>query len=151
VLAAKQATGHGIPVIIMSGKKSGLLSRLVQGEKTGTYFTPQTRRISLKKGWIAYGVKSKGSVYLDDGAVNALTAQGKSLLPSGIIKVEGHFEVGDYVSCINKDGRKVAKGLTNYSSRDLEQIRGRKTSEIEKILGYKYSDEVIHRNNLVLV
>lgn len=151
VLAAKQATGHGIPVIIMNGKKSSLLSRFIHGEKVGTYFTPQTRRISLKKGWIAYGVKSKGSVYLDDGAVNALTMRGKSLLPSGITKIEGHFDVGDYVSCITKDGRKIAKGLTNYSSRDLEQIIGKKTSEIEKILGYKYSDEVIHRNNLVLV
>jgi glutamate 5-kinase len=151
ILAAKQATGHGIPVIIMSGKKSGLLSRLIQGEKVGTYFTPQTRRIPLKKGWIAYGVKSKGSVYLDDGAVNALATKGKSLLPSGIIKIEGHFDVGDYVSCVNKEGRKIAKGLTNYSSNDLQQIRGKKTSEIEKILGYKYSDEVIHRNNLVLV
>ncbi len=151
VLAAKQATGHGIPVIIMSGKKSGLLPRLMHGEKEGTYFSPQTRRISLKKGWIAYGVKSKGSVYLDDGAVNALTTQGKSLLPSGILKIEGHFEVGDYVSCMNKEGRKVAKGLTNYSSKDLEQIRGKKTSEIEKVLGYKYSDEVIHRNNLVII
>jgi len=151
ILAVKQATGHGIPAIIMSGKKSGLLSRFIDGEKVGTSFTPQIRRISLKKGWIAYGVRPKGSVYLDDGAVNALATRGKSLLPSGITKIEGHFEVGDYVSCIDKEGRKVAKGLTNYSSKDLEKIRGKKSSEIEKVLGYKYSDEVIHRNNLVLV
>ncbi|RJQ55484.1 MAG: glutamate 5-kinase [Nitrospiraceae bacterium] len=150
ILAAKQAASHGIPVIIISGKKSGLLPRLLHGEKVGTYFCPKTRRLSFKKGWIAYGVKSKGAVYLDDGAVKALTAQGKSLLPSGILKIEGSFDVGDYVSCINKEGRKIAKGLTNYSSKELEQIKGRKTSEIEKVLGYKYSDEVIHRNNLVL-
>lgn len=151
ILAAKQAMSYGIPVIIMSGKKSGQITRFIHGDKAGTYFAPNAQRLPLKKGWIAYGVKSKGAVYLDDGAVKALTAQGKSLLPSGIIRIEGHFDVGDYVNCINKEGRKIAKGLTNYSSEDLEQIRGRKTSEIEKILGYKYSDEIIHRNNLVLV
>ncbi|MBI5742020.1 MAG: glutamate 5-kinase [Nitrospirae bacterium] len=151
ILAAKQATGHGIPVIIMNGKRSGLLTRLIRGESVGTCFKPKSRRLSLKKGWIAYGVKSKGAVYIDDGAVNALLTKGKSLLPSGIIKIEGHFDVGDYVSCMNKEGRKIAKGLTNYSAKDLERIRGKKTSEIEKVLGYKYSDEVIHRNNLVLV
>ena len=151
VLAAKQAINHGIPVVIMSGKKSGLLTNLLNGEKIGTYFKPNKERLSSKKGWIAYGLKSKGAVYLDDGAVKALTTQGKSLLPSGIIKVEGHFDIGDAVSCINKEGKKIAKGLTNYSSQDIEQIKGRKTSEIEKVLGYKYSDEVIHRDNLAVV
>ncbi|MBI4697631.1 MAG: glutamate 5-kinase [Nitrospirae bacterium] len=151
VLAAKQATSHGIPVVIMNGKKSGLLMRLINGEKVGTTFHPGKERLSSKKGWIAYGLKSKGMLYLDDGAVRALTSQGTSLLPSGISKVEGHFEIGDAVNCISKEGRKIAKGLTNYSSGDIEQIKGKKTSEIEKILGYKYSDEVIHRDNLVVV
>src|SRR4030065_1564829 len=151
VLAAKQATNHGIPVVIMSGKKSGLLANLLNGEKIGTYFKPNKERLSSKKGWIAYGLKSKGAVYLDDGAVKALTTQGKSLLPSGIIKIEGHFDIGDAVSCMSKEGKKIAKGLTNYSSQDIEQIKGRKTSEIEKVLGYKYSDEVIHRDNLTVV
>ncbi|HLA50550.1 MAG TPA: glutamate 5-kinase [Thermodesulfovibrionia bacterium] len=151
VLAAKQAINHGIPVVIMSGKKSGLLTNLLNGEKVGTYFKPNKERLSSKKGWIAYGLKSKGAVYLDDGAVKALTTQGKSLLPSGIIKVEGHFDIGDAVSCINKEGKKIAKGLTNYSSQDIDRIKGKKTSEIEKVLGYKYSDEVIHRDNLTVV
>jgi len=151
MLAAKQATSHGIPVMIISGKKSGLLTRFIQGEEVGTYFKPKTQRLSSKKGWIAFGVKSKGAIFLDDGAVHALTTQGKSLLPSGILKIEGDFEVGDYVRCVSKDGKKIAKGLVNYSSRELQQIKGKRTSEIEKILGYKYSDEVIHRNNLVLV
>ena len=151
VLAAKQATNHGIPVVIMSGKKSRLLTNLLNGEKVGTYFKPNKERLSSKKGWIAYGLKSKGAVYLDDGAVKALTTQGKSLLPSGIIKVEGHFDIGDAVSCINKEGKKIAKGLTNYSSQDIDRIKGKKTSEIEKVLGYKYSDEVIHRDNLTVV
>lgn len=150
LLAAKQANNHGIPAVIINGKKSGLLTRLFNGEKLGTYFKPKKQRLSSKKGWIAYGVKSKGTIYLDDGAIKALTAHGKSLLPSGIIKIEGHFDVGDAVSCVSKEGRRIAKGLTNYSLKDLEQIKGKKTSEIEKVLGYKYSDEVIHRNNMVV-
>jgi glutamate 5-kinase len=151
LLAAKQANDYGIPVVIMNGKKSGLLHRLFDGERVGTYFKPKEAKLPSKKGWIAYGIKSKGLIFIDDGAVKALTTQGKSLLPSGIFKIEGDFEVGDAVSCVNKDGKKIAKGLTNYSSADLERIKGKKTSEIEKILGYKYSDEVIHRDNLVVI
>ncbi len=151
LLAAKQAADHGIPVVIMNGKKSGLLPRLLNGKKIGTYFEPKKQRLSSKKGWIAYGVRSRGAIYLDDGAVKALTEMGRSLLPSGITKIEGNFEVGDYIRCVTKEGKKIAKGLTNYSSNDLDRIKGRKTSEIEKILGYKYSDEVIHRDNLVVI
>jgi len=151
LLAAKQANNYGIPVMIMNGRKSGLLQRLSEGERVGTYFKPREVRMSSKKGWIAYGIKSKGVIFIDDGAVKALTAQGKSLLPSGIFKIEGNFDIGDAVSCVNKEGKRVAKGLTNYSSADLERIKGKKTSDIERILGYKYSDEVIHRDNLVII
>jgi len=151
LLAAKQANDHGIPVVIINGRKAGLLAKLVDGKKVGTYFEPKKQRMSSKKGWIAYGVRAKGAIYLDDGAVNALIKMGRSLLPSGIAKVEGKFDVGDYIRCLDKGGKKIAKGLTNYSSNDLEKIKGKKTSEIEKALGYKYSDEVIHRDNLVIV
>ncbi|HCC68762.1 MAG TPA: glutamate 5-kinase [Nitrospiraceae bacterium] len=150
VLAARRATAYGIPVIIMSGRKGGLLCRLLDGEKLGTYFKPREERLPLRKGWIAYGLRSKGILHLDDGAVKALTAQGKSLLPSGITMVEGDFNIGDAISCVNQGGKRIAKGLTNYSSEDLRRIKGKKTSEIEKTLGYKYSDEAIHRDNLVL-
>ena len=151
VLAAKQANDHGIPVVIMNGRKGGLVTKLVRGGAVGTFFKAREHRMSSKKGWIAYGVKSKGAIFLDDGAINALTTMGRSLLPSGIIKIEGMFQEGDYVRCVSRDGKKIAKGLTNYSSKDLDLIKGKKTSEIEKMLGYKYSDEVIHRDNLVLV
>lgn len=151
VLAAKQANDHGIPVVIMNGRKGGLITKLVTGAAVGTYFKAREQRMSSKKGWIAFGVKSKGALSLDDGAINALTTMGRSLLPSGITRVEGTFKEGDYVRCVNRDGKKVAKGLTNYSSSDLDLIKGKKTSEIEETLGYKYSDEVIHRDNLVLV
>ncbi len=151
ILAARQAVNHGTAVVIMSGKKSRLLKKLLDGNEVGTYFEPKKQRMSSKQGWIAYGVKSKGVIYLDDGAVKALTTLGRSLLPSGITKIEGDFEVGDYVRCVTKEGKKIAKGLTNYSSKDLEHIKGKRTSEIEKVLGYKYSDEVIHRDNLVVI
>jgi glutamate 5-kinase len=151
VLSAKQATDHGIPVVIMSGKKKGLLGRMIEGERVGTFFRPRPLKMPSRKGWIAYGIRSKGVIYLDEGAVYAITMRGKSLLPSGIVKVEGEFKIGDAVSCLNHGGRKIAKGLTNYSSMEIELIKGRKTSEIEKVLGYKYSDEVIHRDNLVVL
>ncbi|MBI4687042.1 MAG: glutamate 5-kinase [Nitrospirae bacterium] len=150
VLAAKQAVSYGIPVVIMSGKKEGLLMRLLEGENIGTYFKPKQERLTSKKGWIAYGLKSKGIIHIDDGAVKAITMQGKSLLSSGIADIDGRFSIGDAVSCVSKDGKRIAKGLTNYSSEDISRIKGKKTSEIEDILGYKYSDEVIHRDNMVV-
>lgn len=151
LIAAKQATTHGIPVVIMSGKKKGLLKLIIEGKPAGTYFSAKEEKLSSKKGWIAYGVKSKGMLILDDGASNALIKLGKSLLPSGIVNIEGHFDVGDAVSCVDRKGHEIAKGLTNYSSKDLNKIKGKKTAEIEKILGYKYSDEVLHRDNMVVV
>lgn len=151
ILAAKQAADHGIPVVIINGRRNGLLIKLLSEKEVGTYFEPREQRLSSKKGWIAYGVKSKGAIYIDDGAIKALTSMGRSLLPSGITRIDGQFEVGDYVRCLSNDGKKIAKGLTNYSSKDLTRIKGKKTSEIEKVLGYKYSDEVIHRDNLVVV
>jgi glutamate 5-kinase len=151
ILAARQATEHGIPVVIMNGKKKGLLKRLFDGKQVGTYFHAKDEKLSSKKGWIAYGVKSKGKIVLDDGAVKALTEMGSSLLPSGILKIDGEFNKGDAVYCIDRKGHKIAKGLTNYSSKELKKIKGKKTSEIEKILGYKYSDEVLHRDNMVVL
>jgi len=151
VLAAKKATAHGIPVNILSGKKKGLILSIVKEKQCGTYFRPGVCRMSHRKGWIAYSSRTKGTLVLDDGATKAITAMGKSLLPSGIAVVEGEFELGDAVHCTDLRGKKIAKGIVNYSSSDLKKIMGRKTSEIEKVLGYKYSDEAIHRDNLVVL
>jgi glutamate 5-kinase len=151
VLAAKRAVSHGITVHIISGKKEGLLTSLIKGKHCGTLFKPKEQRLSSRKGWIAYGSRSKGNIVLDEGAVKALVQGGKSLLPSGIISVEGDFDTGDAVYCIDTKGNRIAKGLINYSFLEVEKIKGKKTSEIEKILGYKYSDEAIHRDNLVLL
>jgi glutamate 5-kinase len=151
LLAAKRAMNYGIVVHIMSGRKKGLLLSVTEGKPAGTLFKPKQEKLSSRKGWIAYGSRSKGNIIIDDGAVKALLEGGKSLLPSGILSVEGHFDIGDAVSCIDLRGLRIAKGLTNYSSSETEKIRGKKTTEIEKVLGYKYSDEVIHRDNLVVV
>jgi glutamate 5-kinase len=151
VLAAKRAVSHGIGVNIINGRKKGLLLSVIKGRQQGTFFKPARNRLSHRKGWIAYSSRPKGAVVLDSGAIKAVTEMCKSLLPSGIVSVEGEFELGDSVYCVDSAGKRIAKGLTNYSSSDIKKIMGRKTSEIEKILGYKYSDEAIHRDNLVLL
>ncbi len=151
ILAAQKATYFGIKVNIISGKKKGLITDLLKGRHHGTEFLPLTKKISSKKGWIAHAVKPKGMIKIDDGAVKVIQKLGKSLLPSGILNVEGRFEIGDAVYIADTSGNKVAKGIVNYPSKDIEKIKGKKTSEIEAVLGYKYSDEVIHRDNLVLL
>ncbi|MCL4476817.1 MAG: glutamate 5-kinase [Nitrospirae bacterium] len=151
LLAAKRAVHHGITVNIINGRTKGVISSLLSGTHHGTEFRPQETRLSSKKGWIAYACRTKGSITVDEGAARALLHGGKSLLPSGIVSLSGSFEAGDAVYCLDPGGRRIAKGLTNYSSAEIEEIKGKKTSEIEGILGYQYSDEVIHRDNLVLL
>jgi len=151
VLAAKKALSYGIKVNIISGKKKGLIASLAAGKRHGTEFRPQAKKISSRKGWIAYAVKPRGSLTIDDGAAHAVQKSGKSLLPSGIVSIDGMFNTGDAVYCMDSRGRRIAKGIVNYSAADIEKIKGRKTSEIEQILGYKYSDEIIHRDNMVVV
>lgn len=151
VLAAKKATSFGVPVNIVSGRKSGNIKAVLEGKSIGTYFDPKQDRVTSRKGWIAYATRAKGNLYIDEGAVKALLKSGKSLLPSGIKKVEGEFDVGDAVYCLDEKGQKIAKGLVNYSSCEIKLIKGKKSSDFEKILGYKYSDEVIHRDNLVIL
>ncbi|HXC61788.1 MAG TPA: PUA domain-containing protein, partial [Nitrospiria bacterium] len=121
------------------------------GAEMGTLFFPKDQRRNSRQHWIAYTLKSKGRLHLDQGAVEALTKRGKSLLPSGMREVSGRFESGDAVSCLDPAGMEFAKGLVNYSSAELAKIKGAKSTEIVKILGYKDYDEVIHRDNLVIL
>jgi glutamate 5-kinase len=151
VQAAKQASTYGVATLVINGRGDSILSRLFKGEELGTLFLPRPARLGSRKHWIAYTRRSKGRLYLDSGAVEAVLQRGKSLLPSGIMKVEGQFEGGDAVSCVDEKGLEVARGLVNYSSQEIEKIRGGRTTEIEKRLGYKFSDEVIHRDNLVIL
>jgi glutamate 5-kinase len=150
LLASQKAVKSGITVNIINGRRPSLLKALMDGQSRGTEFRADAGRMRSRKSWIAYGIRSRGSVVLDDGAVKAVVERQKSLLPSGIAEVRGTFKTGDAIACLNRAGERVAKGLTNYSSEELLQIMGRKTSEIEGVLGYRYSDEVIHRDNLVL-
>jgi len=151
LIAARMAASHGIPVHIINGRKAGTFSRLIDGGNVGTTIRAASgKRLSSRKGWIAYSRRCKGALHLDAGAVKAVVERGKSLLPSGILKTEGEFGKGDAVECLAPDGSRIAKGLVNYPSEDVLKIQTKKTSQIESILGYKYSDEVIHRDNLVL-
>ena len=151
LLATKKALNHGVTVNIINGRKEGLLCSLLKGKHSGTLFKPKEEKLSSRKGWIAYSSRAKGNIIIDDGAVKAIIQGGKSLLPSGVVSVEGEFDIGDSVYCLDAKRNRIAKGLTNYSFSEVERIKGKKTSEIEKVLGYKYSDEVIHRDNLALV
>lgn len=104
-----------------------------------------------RKRWLAYGLAPKGALYLDDGAVQALSLGGKSLLPAGISHLEGEFTAGDTLRVMTREGRELARGITNYASDELRRIIGHRSAEIEQILGYKPADEVIHRDNLALL
>ncbi len=152
VMAAKRAAAHGIAVHIVNGRKKGLMNEIVSGRHChGTFFRPAENRLSHRKGWIAYNARPRGEIVIDEGAVKAIRRMGSSLLPTGIVSVAGDFDVGDPVYCVDAGGKRIAKGLSNYSASDLRRIRGKKTTEIEKVLGYKYSDEAVHRDNLVIL
>jgi len=150
VIAAKKVTAFGIPYIIAHGKKAGIVGEILSGQETGTLFLPGAQHLKSKKHWIAFTLRARGKIYIDEGAQDAITNQGKSLLPSGIVRVEGDFGVGDPVTCVDANGASIAKGLVNYSSSDIDKIRGLKTSRIEQILGGKPYDEIIHRDNMAV-
>lgn len=148
--AAQIATQSGIGVHIINGKTPSKICHLMEGKAVGTQFKADKSPLKGRKSWLLHSSKSKGTLTLDGGAVKALLKRNKSLLPSGIIEVEGRFDDVDTVKCADPHGNVIARGIVNYSSDDLHKIKGRKTSEIEGILGYKYSDEAIHRDNLVI-
>jgi glutamate 5-kinase len=150
VLAAKRVTAIGIPCIIAPGKKKKVLTDIIAGKEIGTLFLPMADRLNSKKYWIAFTLRSRGKLIVDDGARKALLEKGKSLLPSGIIDVEGDFALGDPVTCVDCKGTVIAKGLVNFSSAEIRKIMGLKTAKIEQILGHKDYEEVIHRDNLAI-
>jgi len=148
--AAKKCLASGIPMVIGPGREKDVLVRLFDGEPVGTVFLPKRRLYHGKKIWLANLPKPAGELVLDQGAVRALQKAGKSLLPIGVRAVRGTFGVGAPVRCVDEQGMVIGVGLTNYRSGEIERIKGHHTEEIEGLLGYKHSDEVIHRNNFVL-
>jgi len=149
VRAADEAARLGAATIIIPGAKDNSLLDALAGEPIGTFFFPHKDKMSGKKHWIEYTLKSQGSIFVDQGAKNALTLNGRSLLASGITDVNGDFESGEAVNIVGPDGKTIAKGLANYHSAELVKIMGRKSGEIKEILGYKIYDEVMHRNDMV--
>jgi len=149
--AARIATASGITMYIANGNKEKVLKKIWNGENPGTKFLPGKAKIVSRKRWIAFDTRIEGKIAVDEGAKEALLKRGKSLLPSGISQVEGRFSTGACVAVVDMEGKEFARGLTSYSSDEIEKIKGKKTSEIEKTLGYKDYDEVIHRDNLVIL
>jgi glutamate 5-kinase len=152
VRAAKNVGEFGVATLIVNGQTPGLLPQILSGNNPGgSLFLAKARRMNSRKHWIAHTLRPRGAVSLDQGAVEALTKRGKSLLASGIVGVTGSFETGDPISCLDPDGKEFAKGLVNCSSDTLMKIKGLKTAEIQQRLGPQEYEEVIHRDNLVIL
>ncbi len=152
LVAARSAAHRGIPTIVASGMTPGVLARIVdRDDQVGTLFLPRQTPMRSRKHWIAYGLPVRGTLVLDAGAVDALTKKGSSLLPAGIAEVRGAFARGDCVSCVDGQGRELARGLSAYDADDCREIRGQASSRIETILGYHEGDEVVHRDDLALL
>lgn len=151
VEAAEIVTRAGGRVIIANGARANILTEIMEGKEVGTYFPTGFSRIRSRKCWIAFSCLKKGRIIVDAGARRALVEKSTSLLASGIIDVEGDFKAGDMISIADEDREEFCRGLVNYSSAELEKIRGEKTDRIESILGYKYYDEAVHRDNLLIL
>jgi glutamate 5-kinase len=149
--AARSAARHGVATVIADGRRQGMISRILAGENVGTLILPEGQRLSSRKHWIAYSLAPRGTLRLDDGAVRALRERGRSLLPVGIIGFQGQFGRGDAVRCVSRVGEEIARGLISYDARELELIRGQHAAQIASLLGYSNGDEVIHRDDLVLL
>ncbi len=150
IRAARQAGRFGVSMLLLNGENPHALSQALEGNSSGTFFASNQSSLTNRKQWIAFTLRPKGKIMLDEGAVSALVLRGKSLLASGILQVTGKFLAGDPVSCTTGEGIVFAQGLSNYSAETLERIRGKQTSEIRQLLGTLEYEEVIHRDNLAL-
>lgn len=152
IQAAKAATSSGINLVIASGTEKNAVPRIVAGEEIGTLFVSRENRLQFRKRWLAFGARIMGSIIVDEGCCKALhKAGGCSILPAGITGVDGSFEAGSTVSVKDAQGHEMARGLVHYGSEELEKIKGCRSGEIEELLGHKNFDEVIHRDDLVIL
>ena len=151
ILAAKRAARSGADTVIASGREEKVLERLAAGELIGTQLIAKQATHAARRQWLADHLQVRGKLKLDAGAAKALTEQGKSLLPIGVIEVLGHFQRGEVVACLDADGCDIARGLANYSAEEARKIARKPSSQIEAILGYVDEPELIHRDNLALL
>ena len=152
IQAAKNATTSGINLVIASGSQKDAISRILEGEDVGTLFVSKENRLQFRKRWLAFGARIMGRIVVDEGCEKAIKkAGGCSILPVGVAKVEGDFEAGNTVSVVTQSGREIARGLCHYSSEELQKIIGCQSDEIEERVGHKAFDEVIHRDDLVIL
>jgi len=149
--AARLATSSGVPVIIAEGSEPNIIVKAADGKKVGTFFVARESKIESRQRWLLSGLCCMGKLTIDKGAATALRKQNKSLLPAGITAVEGNFNRGDVIDIHDSAEKRIGSGITNYSSGDLDRIKGVKSAGIADILGYEYGDEAVHRDNLVLV
>ena len=149
--AAKIATASGVNVVIADGREQDIILRLVAGKVAGTHFVPTTSKLESRKRWMLSGLSTRGKLVVDSGAALALRKQKRSLLAAGIREVEGRFQRGDIVNIYDAGGVRLGCGITNYSSADIESVKGAHSREIATLLGYDYGSEVVHRNNLVVL
>ena len=151
ILAAKQTMSFGIPTLIVNGFDKSIAEKIYKGKSVGTLFWAGREKIKKRKHWIAHTLKPSGKITIDSGAEKAILSRGKSLLPAGVIKVEGKFEFGNAVRILGEDGKEIARGLVNYNFRDLGSIMGMRTSAVRNIFGKNFYNEVIHRDDLTLL
>ena len=151
VMAAKKTMSFGIPTLVVNGLDKKVMDKIISAENVGTLFWSRKEKIRDRKHWIAHTLKPGGKIVIDAGARKAIAERGKSLLPAGIVLVEGTFEFGNAVRIFDDEHREFARGLVNYSAQELNRIKGLHTSRIEKVLGYKAYEEIIHRDDLVVL
>ena len=151
IRAARLASDWGVPTVIASGKEAGLLTRIVNGEEIGSHFVTGTKRLTERKRWIAIRTRSRGAIVVDDGAKRALVERGASLLPIGIVEVRGDFGIGARVDLLDSGGEAFAVGLVSYPASEVQRMKGRQSEEFLDVLGYKYVEEIVHREDLVLL
>ena len=149
--AARLAARSGTATVIASGKRSAPLTEIAQGADVGTLLVPSQERYAARKRWLAGQLQARGTLILDAGAVKVLRESGRSLLAVGVRDVQGNFLRGEVVSCVSENGIEVARGLINYNADETRRIKGQSSQRFEEILGYVDDQELIHRDNLVLV
>ena len=154
--AARQAMSAGIPTVLANGRTKDVVLRILRGEPIGTFFAPAEEvaarsNLSSRKKWIAFGRRPRGELIVNEGARKSIVENGRSLLAVGIVDVRGSFSAGDMVSVRDEQGREFARGLVNYDSQEIYKVMGLRSSQIERVLGYRDFDEVTHRDNLVKI